>query len=63
MAFNSSLTWIMSNKNAHVLVGGDFNCGNIEWSTIYAGIRRIPNSRVQSQLLEIAQEALPVPSS
>ena len=23
-----------SNKNAHVLVGGDFNCGNIEWSTM-----------------------------
>ena len=22
----------MSNRNAHVLVGGDFNCGDIEWS-------------------------------
>ena len=33
-AFNQSLTRIMSNKNAHVLVGGDFNCGNIEWSTM-----------------------------
>ena len=22
----------MSNGNAHVLVGGDFNCGDIEWS-------------------------------
>ena len=27
---------IKSNKNAHVLVGGDFNCGNIEWSTMEA---------------------------
>ena len=30
--FNSSLSRIMSNRNAHVLVGGDFNCGDIEWS-------------------------------
>ena len=22
----------VSNRNAHVLVGGDFNCGDIEWS-------------------------------
>ena len=54
-AFNSSLTRIMSNKNAHVLVGGDFNCGNIEWSTM-----QVPeggqNRRVQGQLLEISQE-------
>ena len=28
--FNTSLSRIMSNKNAHVLVGGDFNCGDIE---------------------------------
>ena len=33
-AFNQSLTRIMTKKNAHVLVGGDFNCGNIEWSTM-----------------------------
>ena len=31
--FNSSLPRIMSNRNAHVLVGGDFNCGDIEWNT------------------------------
>ena len=30
--FNSSLSRIMSNRNAHVLVGGDFNCCGIEWS-------------------------------
>ena len=30
--FKSSLSRIMSNRNAHVLVGGDFNCGDIEWS-------------------------------
>ena len=27
--FNSSLSRIMSNRNAHVLAGGDFNCGDI----------------------------------
>ena len=30
--FNSSLSRIMSNGNIHVLVGGDFDCGDIEWS-------------------------------
>ena len=45
----------MSNKNAHVLVGGVFNCGNIEWSTMQVP-ERVPNRRVQCQLLEIAQE-------
>ena len=54
-AFNSSMTRIMSNKNAHVLVGGDFNCGNIEWSTMQVP-EGVPNRRVQGQLLEIAQE-------
>ena len=32
--FNTSLSGIMSNKNAHVLVGGGFNYGDIEWSTM-----------------------------
>ena len=45
----------MSNKNAHVLVGGDFNCGNIEWSTMQVP-EGVPNRRVQNQLLEIAQD-------
>ena len=30
--FNSSLSQIMSNRNAHILFGGDFNCGDIELS-------------------------------
>ena len=30
--FNSSLSQIMSNYIAQVLVGGDFNCVDIEWS-------------------------------
>ena len=54
-AFNQSLTRIMTNKNAHVLVGGDFNCGNIEWSTMQVP-EGVPNRRVQSQLLDIAQD-------
>ena len=33
-ALTSSLTGIMSNKNAHVLAGADLNCWNIEWSTM-----------------------------
>ena len=54
-AFNQSLTRKMSNKNAHVLVWGDFNCGNIEWSTMQVP-EGVPNRRVQNQLLEIAQD-------
>ena len=37
MEFNKSLTRIMSNKNAHVLVGDDFNCGDT--MEHYAGTR------------------------
>ena len=55
LAFNSSLTRIMSNKNAHALVGGDFNCENIEWSTMQVP-EGVPNRRVQSQLLEIVKD-------
>ena len=54
-AFNQSLTRIMANKNARVLVGGDFNCGNIEWSTMQVP-EGVPNRRVQNQLLEIVQD-------
>ena len=32
--FNISLGRIMSNRNAHVLIGADFNCGDIEWVTM-----------------------------
>ena len=36
LEFNSSLSWIMSNRNAHVLVGGDLNWGDIEGSHMQA---------------------------
>ena len=45
----------MSNKNAHVLVGGDFSCGNIEWSSMQVP-EGVPQRDVQSQLLEIVQD-------
>ena len=54
-AFNQSLSRKMSNKNTHALVGCDFNCGNIEWSTMQLP-EGVPNRRVQSQLLEIVQD-------
>ena len=55
MEFNKSLTRIMSNKNAHVLVGGDFNCGDIEWGTMQVP-EGAPQRPIQCQLLEIAQD-------
>ena len=55
MEFNQSLTRIMPNKNAHVLVGGDFNCGDIEWSTMQVP-EGVPQRPIQCQLLEIAQD-------
>ena len=45
----------MSNKNAHVLVGGDFNCGNIEWNSMQVP-QGVPQRDVQSQILEIVQD-------
>ena len=45
----------MANKNADVLVGGDFNCGNIEWGTMQVP-EGVPNRRVQNHILEIAQD-------
>ena len=53
--FNSSLSRIMSNGNAHVLVGGDFNCGDIEWSNMKVpqGVRK---RQSQQQLLDIIGE-------
>ena len=45
----------MSNKKAHVLVGGDFNCGDIEWSTMQVP-EGVPQRPIQCQLLEIAQD-------
>ena len=36
----------MSNRNAHVLIGGDFNCGDIEWSTMQVphGVQKTADS-------------------
>ena len=46
---------MMSKENAHVLVWGDFNCGNIEWSSMQVP-EGVPQRHVQSQLLEIVQD-------
>ena len=45
----------MSNRNAHILVGGDFNCGDIEWShmKVPQGVRK---RQYQQQLLDIIGE-------
>ncbi len=32
---NTSLQRIMSNRNANILVGGDFNCGDIDWERMH----------------------------
>ena len=53
--FNTSLSRIMSNKNAHVLVGGDFNCGDIEWSTMQVP-EGFPKRPVQTKLVDIIQD-------
>ena len=53
--FNTSLSRIMSNKNAHVLVGGDFNCGDIEWSTMQVP-EGVPKRPVQTKLVDIIQD-------
>ena len=45
----------MSNKNAHVLVGGDFNCGDIEWSTMQVP-EGVPKRPVQTKLVSIIQD-------
>ena len=53
--FNSSLSRIMSNRNAHVLVGGDFNCGDIEWSHMQVP-HGVQKRHSQKQLLDIIGE-------
>ena len=45
----------MTNKNAHVLLGGDFNCGNVEWSTMQVP-EGVPQRQVQCQLLELIKD-------
>ena len=53
--FNSSLSRIISNRNAHVLVGGDFNCGDIEWSHMQVP-HGVQKRQSQQQLLDIIGE-------
>ena len=53
--FNSSLSRIMSNRNAHVLIGGDFNCGDIEWSHMKVP-QGVQKRQSQQQLLDIIGE-------
>ena len=53
--FNSSLSRIMSNRNAHVLIGGDFNRGDIEWSHVKVP-QRVQKRQSQQQLLDIIGE-------
>ena len=53
--FNTSLGRIMSNRNSHVLIGGDFNYGDIECSTMQVtpGAHK---RQTQQQLLDIIGE-------
>ena len=50
--FNISFGRIMSSRNAHVLIGEDFNCGDIEWSTMQ-GPQRVQKRHTQQELLDI----------
>ena len=52
---NESLTMIMAYKNAHVFLGGDFNCRNVEWSTMQVP-EGVPQRQVQCQLLELIKD-------
>ena len=45
----------MSNRNAHVLIGGDFNCGDIEWSTMQVP-HGVQKRQTQQQLLDFICE-------
>ena len=52
---NSSLKWIIAYKNSHALIGGDFNCGDIDWNKLYVPLG-MPRRQVQSHLVYIVQE-------
>ena len=53
--FNSSLSRIMLNRNAYVLVGGDFHCGDIEWSNMQKA-HGVQKRQSQQQLFDIIGE-------
>ena len=52
---NSSLKRIMSCKNSHVFLGGDFSCGDIDWNKLFVPLG-MPKRQVQNQLIDIVQE-------
>ena len=52
---NSSLKRTMAYKNSHVLTGGDFNCGDIDWNKLYVPME-MSRRQVQSRLVDIVQE-------
>ena len=45
----------MSNRNAHVLVGGDYHCGDIEWSRMQVP-HWVQKRQSQQQFLDIIGE-------
>ena len=45
----------MSNRNAHILIGGVINCGDIEWSTMQV-LQVVQKRKTQQQLLDIIGE-------
>ena len=53
--FNESLRRIMTNKSAQIVVGGDFNCGGIDWGNMF-----VPSGanqcHTQKQLVDIVKE-------
>ena len=53
--FNSSLSRIMSNRKSHVLVGRDFNGGDIVWNHMQVP-HGVQKRQSQKQLLDIIGE-------
>ena len=49
---NSSLKRNMAYKNSHVLIGGGFNCWDIDWKKLYAPLG-MPRRQVQSHLVAL----------
>ena len=45
----------MSNRNVHVLIGGDCNCGDLEWSTMQVP-HGVQKRHSQQQLLDTIGE-------
>ena len=46
---------ILPNRNAHVWIGGDFNFGDIEWSTMQVP-HGVQKRQTQQQILDIIDE-------